>query len=113
MACSPFCMRTRMRTTGDGVTTRRADRAAPWTAARSLENGFLPAASESSPRRVGHVSASGAPPRESELDGQPGIRFPTPPSSSETTALIRGFNAYKHWPRELRIKLPHLVAFVH
>jgi len=23
------------------------------------------------------------------------------------------FNAYKHWPRELRIELPHVVALVH
>jgi len=67
-ACAP---------TSHGITTRLADRAAPCTATRSLENGFLLAASESSPRRVGQVSASGAPPHESELDGQPGIRFPT------------------------------------
>src|ERR1700747_1018300 len=63
--------------------------AAPWTAARSLANGFVPVVSESIPRRVGHVSVCGVPPRESGRDGQPGIRFPTPPSSSETTALIR------------------------
>jgi len=40
-------------------------------ATRSPENGFLPAASESSPRRADHFSA---PPRESLPDGRPGIR---------------------------------------
>src|SRR5215469_5912706 len=69
-----------------------ADRAALGWAARSLENGLLSAASESSPRRAGHVSVCEVLPHESELDGRLGIRFLAQPSSSETNASIR-------WPR--------------
>src|SRR5262244_994561 len=79
-ACAP---------TDADVATEPVDRVIPCWAARSPENGFLPAASESTLRRAGHVSACGAPPLESWQDDRLGIQFPVPPSSTETNALIR------------------------
>jgi hypothetical protein len=63
--------------TDAGAAAEHADRAVPSLVARSPENAFPPAASESNPRRAGHVSVSEAPPLESWLDGRPGIRSPT------------------------------------
>src|SRR5215470_6029781 len=79
-ACAP---------TDDDEVAEPADQAAPGLAARSPENDLLPAASESSPHRAGHVSVCGVPLHESGRDGRPDIRFPTPPATSETTALVR------------------------
>src|SRR5580658_2014372 len=74
--------------TDDHAATRTADPVAPGKASRSPESGFPPAASESSPHRADHVSASGARLLESSPDDQPGIRFPALPSGSQTTASI-------------------------
>src|SRR5277367_4075859 len=51
--------------TGDGVRATLADPAVPWKAARSTENGFLPAALEVARHRAGHVSVCGVRPLES------------------------------------------------
>src|SRR6202041_476824 len=74
--------------TDGGAATKTADPAAPWKVTRSPESGLPPTASELTPHLADHVSASGVRQRESSPDGRPGIRFPVPPSGSQTTASI-------------------------
>ena len=83
--------------TGDGVRATLADPAVPAKAARSTENGFLPAALEVARHRAGDVSVCGVRPLESSLDDRPDSRFPAPPSGAKTISSIRLLR-YLHVP---------------
>src|SRR5271170_2373336 len=72
--------------TDDDVRATLGDPAVPATAARSTENGFLPAALEVARHLAGHVSVCEVRPLESSLDDRPDSRFPVLPSAAKTTS---------------------------